>query len=99
MESPEGQPVNVRITRRAERDLANLLRKDPANFRKVWEDLRKYAAGRLPQTPKALKGFKPLLWQIESGDFRIFHVWEESILWIRGVLRKSDQAKRIKGLR
>lgn len=96
---PESPLPNVRITKRAERDLRNLLKKDRDNLRKVWEDLKRYAQGRLPKAPKVLKGFKPSLWQIESGDFRIFHTWEGPILWVRGVLRKPDQARRIKGLR
>ncbi|MBI4051634.1 MAG: hypothetical protein HY400_03935 [Elusimicrobia bacterium] len=75
------------------------MKKDSANFKRVWEDLKRYALCKLPQAPKPLKGFSPPLWQIDSGDFRIFHIWEGAILWVRGVLRKSQQAKRIKGLR
>jgi mRNA-degrading endonuclease RelE of RelBE toxin-antitoxin system len=90
---------NVRITKRAERDLENLLKKDPVNFKRVWEDLRRYALGKLPQSPKPLKGFKPPLWQVESGDFRLFHTWDGSILWLRGVLKKPEQSKRFKALR
>jgi len=99
MAFPDGPGRNVRITGRAERDLAALLRKDRRNFTRVWNDIRRYAEGKLPQAPKALKGFRPPLWQVDSGDFRIFHTWEESVLWIRGVLRKPEQARRIRGMR
>ncbi len=95
----EGKFSNVFLSRRAEKDLDHLRRVDPANFERVWEDPKRYALGRLPQSPKALKGFHPPLWQFDSGDFCIFHTWEGPILWVRGVLRKSDQSKRIRGLR
>lgn len=99
MAGPEDLLSKVRITRRAEKDLGHLLKREPANFKRVWEDIKRYAQGRLPQPPKALKGFQPPLWQFDSGDFRIFHTWEGSILWVRGVLRKSEQTKRLRGLR
>lgn len=92
-------PENVRITARAQKDLGKLLKRDPQNFGRVWADLKRLARGALPQPPKSLKGFHPPLWQIDSGDFRVFHTWDGDILWIRGVLRKSEQAKRIKGSR
>lgn len=95
----ENLPPNVRITKRAERDLRILLKKDPSNFRRVWEDMKRYALGKLPQAPKVLKGFRPPLWQVDSGDFRIFHTWEGSLVWIRGVLRKPEQSRRLRGLR
>ena len=99
MASADGPLANIRITKRAEKDLEKLLDKDPRNFRRIWGDLKRFAAKQLPQSPKPLKGFKPPLWQVESGDFRIFHGWEGKILWIRGVIRKSGQSKRIKGIR
>lgn len=92
-------PENIHITARAQKDLEKLLKKDRKNFDRVWADLKRLAQGTLPQSPKSLKGFHPPLWQIDSGDFRVFHTWDGDIFWIRGVLRKSEQAKRIKGLR
>ena len=90
MGSPEPLPDQVRITTRAEHDLAKLLKKDPQHFSRVWDDLKKLAGGTLPQRPKKLKGFTPPIWQVDSGAFRIFHTWEGSLLWIRGVLRKTE---------
>ena len=99
MGSPEPLPAHVRITGRAERDLAKLLKKDPQRFARVWEDLKKLAGGTLPQRPKKLKGFTPPIWQLDSGEFRIFLTWEGPFLWIRGVLRKPEQSDRLRALR
>lgn len=96
---PESLPAHVRITGRAERDLAKLLKKDPQRFARVWEDLKRLANGTLPQRPKKLKGFIPPMWQLDSGEFRIFHTWEGPCLWIRGVLRKPEQSDRLRALR
>ncbi|MBI4248540.1 MAG: hypothetical protein HY611_03470 [Elusimicrobia bacterium] len=89
-------PENARITARALKDLEKLLKRDPKNFARVWEDLKRLSQGALPQPPKSLKGFHPPLWQVDSGDFRIFHTWDGDILWIRGVPRKPEPAKRIR---
>ena len=67
-------PENVRITARARKDLVKLLKRDPRNFARVWADLKRLAQGALPQPPKSLKGFHPPLWQVDSGDFRVFHM-------------------------
>ena len=99
MASAESPLSNVRLTKRAEKDLENLLKRDHRKFRRIWEDLNRFAAKQLPQLPKPLKGFKPPLWQVDSSDYRIFHSWEGNILWIRGVINKSGQAKRFKGIR
>jgi len=99
MASAEGSSAEIRITKRAEKDLEKLLKKDPKNFRRIWKDIKQFAVKQLPQRPKPLKGFTPPLWQVDSGDFRIFHSWEGTILWIRGVINKAEQAKRIRGIR
>ena len=99
MGSPEPLPDHVRITARAEHDLAKLLKKDPQRVARVWEDVKKLASGTLPQRPKKLKGFTPPMWQLDSGEFRIFHTWEGPILWIRGVLKKSEQSHRFRAMR
>jgi len=98
MASAENPLSNIRFTKRAEKDLENLLKRDRRIFRHIWEDLKRFSSNQLPQTPKPLKGFKPPLWQVDSGDFRIFHSWEGDILWVRGVINKSAQAKRFKGI-
>ena len=99
MGSLEPLSDHVRITARAECDLAKLLKKDPQRFARVWEDLRRLASGVLPQRPKKLKGFTPPMWQLDSGEFRIFHTWEGPLLWVRGVLRKPEQSDRLRALR
>jgi mRNA-degrading endonuclease RelE of RelBE toxin-antitoxin system len=99
MGSPEPLPDHVRITARAEHDLAKLLKKDPQRFARVWNDVKQLSKGTLPQRPKKLKGFTPPMWQLDSGEFRIFLTWEGPILWIRGVLRKTEQSQRFRALR
>ena len=99
MGSSEPWPPHVRITARAEHDLAKLLKKDPLRFTRVWGDLKKLTAGTLAQRPKKLKGFTPPLWQIDAGEFRIFCTWEGPLLWIRGVLKKTEQSHRFRALR
>lgn len=92
-------PGHVRITARAQRDLESILKKDPINFLHVWEDIKRLTHQILPQRPKKLKGFEPPIWQVDSGDFRIFYTREEQLLWIRGVLRKPEQKHRFKAMR
>ena len=96
---PEDLPAHARLTERAQRDLEDLLKKDPKNFHRVWEDLKRLAKGALPQRPKKLKGFAPPIWQLDSGDFRIFFTPAEEALWIRGVLSKPKQKKRLRTMR
>ena len=94
-----GWPANVCLTTRAQRDL-DALDRDSAKQRRILEDIRRLALGHLPQAAiKKLKGFDPPLWQADSGEFRIFYTWEQGVLWLRGILRKSDQQKRLRSLR
>src|SRR3990167_9579959 len=93
---PEPLSAHVHITAKAQRDLENILRKDRKNFLRLWQDLKQFIAGTLPQKLKKLKGFEPPLWQVNSGDFRILYSREYPVLWIRGVLRKSEQKHRFR---
>lgn len=96
---PEELPDHVRLTARAQKDLEKFIKKDRSNFIKIWQDLKKLAGRILPQRPKKLKGFQPPIWQVDSGDFRIFYTLENELLWIRGVLRKPEQKHRLRGMR
>lgn len=70
------------------------------NAKRVLADIVRLAEGYLPTSSiKKLKGFEPPLWEVDSGDFRIFHMYEEGVLWIRGVLRKTEQKNRLKSIR
>lgn len=98
MELPEELPSYVRITARAQKDLEKILKKDRKNFSLIWGDLKKLANHILPQRPKKLKGFESPIWQVDSGDFRIFYTLANDSLWIRGVIRKPEQKHRFKSI-
>jgi mRNA-degrading endonuclease RelE of RelBE toxin-antitoxin system len=98
-EPTAGWPANIRLTTRAQRDL-DALDRDRAKKRRILDDIRRLAVGQLPPAAvKKLKGFDPPLWQADSGAFRIFHTWEQGTLWLRGILRKPEQQKRLRSLR
>ncbi len=96
---PDDTLTHAHLTARAQRDLEGLLKNDRKKFDRIWQDLKRLVEGTLPQRPKKLKGFDPPIWQVESGDFRVFFTGTEGRLWIRGVLPKPEQKKRFRTMR
>ena len=92
-------PANVSFTKRAVKDLTSIEKKDKVRFKRVWEDIKRFGYGKLPQPPKKLKGFQEAIWQIDSGAFRIFISYVQESIVIRGVLPKPDQKKRFQGMK
>ena len=84
----------LRYTRRSQRDLNRL---EGGNRRRILQDIERLFHRSIPTLQiKKLKGMTPPIWQLDSGAFRIFFRWEDSHLWILGVLRKPEQSRRLR---
>ncbi len=95
--SGAAKPLELVLTRHAERDLLAI----PSVLReRIKADLLRLAAGHLPPRQlKKLHGFSPALWQLTSGEFRVFYrrVGEQLVLF--RVVHKPQQGKALRSLR
>lgn len=81
-------PENVRLVRRAQRDLDAL---SGADRRRIVEDIVRLARRQLPGEVKRISTLpgKPL--QADSGRFRILHLWQEEMLIVLAVFSRAAQ--------
>ncbi len=90
-------PLELVLTRHAERDLLNI--QHDARQR-VKEDVLRLAKGHIPLGQlKRLHGFSPSLWQLSSGTFRVFYRRMGEQLFLLRVVPKPKQARALRALR
>ncbi len=90
---PVGLPANARLLARAERDLLDLLRRNPREALRVIEDIIRLARRDLPLGQvKKLPGMG-VNRELSSGRFRVVHFWNNGRLFIVTVFPKKDQRK------
>ena len=94
-----GTPHLLRLvlTQRAERDLLHLAEEIR---QRVKADILRLAQGSLsPRQVKKLHGFFPAIWQLTSGEFRVFYRRIDEQLLLLRVVHKPDQLKALRALR
>lgn len=94
--SDAAKPLELVLTQHAERDLLAI----PSELRqRIKADLLRLAAGHIPLSQlKKLRGFVPALWQLTSGEFRVFYRRAgEQVLLLR-VVRKPHQRQALRSL-
>ncbi len=81
-------PENLRLLRRAQRDLDRL---PPHERARLIDDLFRLARRTLPGEIKPIASLpgKPL--QADSGRFRILHLWDGQIVWILTIFARAQQ--------
>lgn len=87
---PGGKPLDLVFSRHAERELLDI----PDEFRqRVKRDITALAQGTLPGGQvKKLHAFRPPVWQLTSGRFRVLFRREGECLYVLRVLAKPQQA-------
>lgn len=91
-------PDNVTIEPTAEKDLAKTFKKNPKEFKQIFEDIIRLGKGTLPPAGrKKLKVFDA--WQCDVGRFRIVYKPSGSRVYILALFSKSEQSKRFHGMR
>ena len=91
------RPLDVLLTRHAERDLLSI---PDAKRQRVKADILRLAAGQLPfHQLKKLHGFLPPIWQLTSGEFHVLYRRAGEALLLLRVVRKPDQVRALRSLR
>mgnify|MGYP001598740952 CR=1 FL=1 len=82
-------PENLRLLRRAQRDLDRISSQERA---RLIDDLFRLARRTLPGEIKPIASLpgKPL--QADAGRFRILHLWEGHTVWILAVFARPQVA-------
>ncbi len=98
MALPSGLPENVLLLSSASKDLSRLLRRNPQEFYRVWNDLIRLGKGDLP--PQGKKKLKSVhAFQIDSGRYRMIYSLQESSYVIWAVFPKPQQRDVLRHLR
>ena len=91
------KPLEIVLTHRAERDLLAI--QDEWRQR-IKTDILRLAEGQVPFSQlKKLQGFSPAIWQLTSGEFRVFYRRRADQLLIMRVVRKPQQLQVLRALR
>ena len=95
--SASAQPPELLLTRRAESDLLGI---EDISRQRVKADILRLAKREISFAQlKKLRNFKPPVWQLTSGRFRILYRREEGCLLILRVVAKPDQRDLFRSLR
>lgn len=95
--SAGARPPELVLTRHAESDL---LRIEEAPRQQVKADILRLAKRGIPFAQlKKLRSFRPPVWQLTSGRFRILYRREEGQLLILRVVTKPEQKDLFRSLR
>lgn len=97
MSAPPPQPLELLLTRHAERDLLSI----PSEFRqRIKADLLRLTQGRIAWTQvKKLQSFSPSVWQLTSGRFRVFYRRTGEQVLILRVVPKPEQTQALRAFR
>jgi len=95
--SEAAQPLELLLTRNAEKDLLGI----PVEVRqRIKTDILRLAHGQIPFAQlKKLRSFTPPIWQLRSGRFRVLYRREGERLLILRVVAKPDQRDLFRFLR
>lgn len=86
-------PQNVILSPTAEKDLANILKKNLREFEQIFKDIIRLGNQTLPPAGrKKLKVFDA--WQMDAGRYRVVYRPQAHQFFILAVFPKSDQKKR-----
>ena len=90
-------PLELVLTQKAERDLLRI----PTELRqRIKADILRLAEGYLSLGQlKKLHGFSPAIWQLTSGEFRVFYRRLAEQLLILRIVRKPQQLQVLRALR
>lgn len=95
--SASARPPELLLTRRAESDLLQI---EESSLHRVKADILRLAKREIPYAQlKKLRSFKPPVWQLTSGRFRILYRREEGCLLILRVVAKPEQQGLFRSLR
>jgi mRNA interferase RelE/StbE len=89
---------SVRLTRSAEDDLNRI----PVEIRKdILSDVRQLSSAPFPSGTqiKKLRGFKPPLYRLRAGDYRIIYGVEAGTVFIMRIINRKELERIIKRLK
>ena len=87
---------NVRISRRGEKDLDDILDEDAA---RILEDVSRLAQGKFPGEIKRIASLPGRPLQADAGRFRILFRWNYNILEVIAIFPKSSQKQVFRSLK
>ncbi len=98
MALPGELPATVELLPSASNDLARILKRNPAEFSRLWDDLLRLGRGTLP--PQGKKKLKTIdAFQIDSGRYRIVYSRRDATYVVWAVFAKPDQQRYLKRFR